>query len=213
MCVCVPFFLPSLYLAACQIYEVPVCRNTSPSRLPVSHFRLSYFARVAACNLKTSSPGSSSFSLHPTQCSREHHHYTCLSLIKKSGPLCTANPSRQTDSAATHTDRGIWKRAAWPMRRALSASLSPSPSLSFTLMFLFSWGGGMACWSHRLSRNQCCLKSLLPGVLYVRELDPEPIHALLLLTGCGCLKWHIFHISSLMVRKVFWTILIFLAVN
>lgn len=101
------FFLPSLYLAACQIYEVPVCRSTSPSRLPVSHFRLSYFARVAACNLKTSSPGSSSFSLHPTQCSREHHHYTCLSLIKKSGPLCTANPSRQTDSAAPHTDGGI----------------------------------------------------------------------------------------------------------
>ena len=167
MCVCVPFFLPSLYLAACQIYEVPVCRSTSPSHLPVSHFRLSHFARVAACNLKTSSPGSSSFSLHPAQCSREHLPYTCLSLIKKSGPLCTANPSRQTDSAAPHTDTGIWKRAAWPMRQALSASLSPSPSLSFTLMFLFSWGGGVACWSHRLSRIQCCLKSLFTGVLYV----------------------------------------------
>lgn len=106
MYVCVPLSLLSLSLAAYQIYEVPVCRSTSPP-LPVSHFRPSYFTHVATCNLRTSSPGSSSLPLQPAQCSREHLHYTCLSLIKKSGPLCTANPSRQIDRAAPDTVGGM----------------------------------------------------------------------------------------------------------
>lgn len=46
-----------LYLTACQIYVVPVCRSTSPSHLSLFLIsKPSYFTHVALCNLRSSRP-------------------------------------------------------------------------------------------------------------------------------------------------------------
>lgn len=70
ICVCVyllPVFLISLHLAGCQIYELPVCTNTSSSSSLFLVSRPSYSPHVATCNLRTSNPGSSSLPLNPAQ--------------------------------------------------------------------------------------------------------------------------------------------------
>lgn len=58
VCVPLPSFLSTwlhVRFMRCQFSELH-----PPSPLPLSHFRPSYFTHVATCNLRTSSPGSSS---------------------------------------------------------------------------------------------------------------------------------------------------------
>lgn len=148
ICVCeclLSVFLLSLHLAACQIYELPVCTNTSSSSSLFLVFWPSYSPHVASCNLRTSNPGSSSLPLNPAQRSRERLLHACLSLMKRSG---RTGLLIQDDKLLEQPEEWDWEHLdQWnaPFNQSISVSLClfvfRSGAFSVSGASVFSWAG------------------------------------------------------------------------